>query len=41
MARPRTPKAKAEITGHADKQKTKFESRNEPQISDGIGEPFA
>ena len=40
MARPRTPKAKAEITGHAAKQKTKFESRNEPKIAEGVGDPF-
>jgi len=40
MARPRTPKAKAEITGHADKQKTKFEGRNEPTVADNVGEPF-
>lgn len=40
MARPRTPKAKAAITGHADKQKTKFEARNEPTVADSVGEPF-
>jgi len=40
MARPRTPKAKAEITGYADKQKTKFESRNEPTVADNVGDPF-
>ena len=40
MARPRTPKAKAEITGHADKQKTKFQNRDEPTVEDGVGEPF-
>ncbi|MGY6251630.1 hypothetical protein ACXIUS_29580 [Bosea thiooxidans] len=40
MARPRTPKAKAKLTGHADKQRTKFEGRNEPDISDDVGEPF-
>jgi hypothetical protein len=40
MARPRTPKAKAEITGHASKQKTKFEARNEPTVADSVGEPF-
>lgn len=40
MARPRTPKAKAKITGHADKQKTKFESRKEPEVAESVGEPF-
>src|SRR4051812_19137080 len=38
MARPRTPKAKAKVTGHADKQKTKFEGRNEPLVEDDLGE---
>lgn len=41
MARPRTPKAKAEITGQAYKRKTKFEGRNEPEVADDVGEPFA
>lgn len=40
MARPRTPKAKAELLGHADKKKTKFAGRNEPHVADEIGEPF-
>lgn len=40
MARPRTPKAKAEITGYADKKKTKFENRNEPAVDESVGEPF-
>ncbi|MCV9965731.1 hypothetical protein OIU34_28065 [Pararhizobium sp. BT-229] len=40
MARPRTPKAKAEITGHAYKDKTKFEARNEPTVIETVGEPF-
>ncbi|PDT79969.1 hypothetical protein [Sinorhizobium sp. BJ1] len=40
MARPRTPKAKAKITGHADKQKTKFEERHEPDVAETVGEPF-
>jgi len=40
MARARTPKAKAELLGHADKQKTKFKGRHEPLVADGIGEPF-
>ncbi|MBY3263861.1 hypothetical protein HFO15_19745 [Rhizobium laguerreae] len=38
MARPRTPKAKAEITGHADKQKTKFKGRNEPTVDETLGD---
>ncbi|MDW9761630.1 hypothetical protein GOB02_18915 [Sinorhizobium meliloti] len=38
MARPRTPKAKAEITGYADKQKTKFKGRNEPFVADDLGD---
>lgn len=37
MARPRTPKAKAMITGHALTQKRKFEGRNEPQIDEALG----
>lgn len=40
MARPRTPKAKAEVIGQADKQKTKFNKRKEPVVNDDIGEPF-
>lgn len=39
MARPRTPKAKAEITGQAYKRKTKFDGRNEPDVADDVGEP--
>lgn len=40
MARPRTPKAKADITGQAEKRKKKFEERAEPVVSEDIGEPF-
>jgi hypothetical protein len=40
MARPRTPKAKAVITGHAAKEKTKFEDRHEPAVTDAVGDPF-
>lgn len=39
MARPRTPKAKAIITGQAAVRRKKFEARNEPVVSDGLGEP--
>jgi len=40
MARARTPKAKAAITGQAEKQKAKFDGRREPKVDDGVGEPF-
>ncbi|MBB3972770.1 hypothetical protein [Hansschlegelia beijingensis] len=39
MPRPRTPKAKAEITGYADKKRTKFENRVEPTVDEDIGSP--
>lgn len=39
MARPRTPKARAVITGHAEKQKAKFSRRHEPLVRDPIGDP--
>ncbi len=38
MARPRTPKAKADITGQSYKRKTKFEDRHEPVVNDGLGD---
>ncbi|UHS61041.1 hypothetical protein HRR99_05695 [Agrobacterium vaccinii] len=40
MARPRTPKAKAAVTGQSSVRKTKFEARAEPVIEGDIGEPF-
>lgn len=40
MARPRTPKAKATVTGQAAVRRKKFEGRNEPNVTDGAGEPF-
>lgn len=40
MARPRTPKAKAIVTGQSEKKRTKFEERLEPQVDEGVGEPF-
>ena len=39
MARPRTPKAKASVTGQADKKRTRYDARNEPKITDPIGDP--
>lgn len=39
MARPRTPKAKAAVTGQAVKQKTKFDGRKEPKVDAPVGEP--
>jgi broad specificity phosphatase PhoE len=40
MARPRTPKAKATITGQAAVRRKKFEERTEPKVAEGVGEPF-
>lgn len=40
MARPRTPKAKAKITGQDVVRRKKFEAREEPKISADVGEPF-
>lgn len=39
MARPRTPKAKAVVTGQAAVRRKKFEERNEPVVSDELGDP--
>ncbi|PKA40442.1 hypothetical protein CWR43_28095 [Rhizobium sullae] len=39
MARPRTPKAKATVTGADKKNKGRFEPRNEPTVADGLGDP--
>jgi hypothetical protein len=41
MARPRTPKAKAAVTGQATVRRKKFEERVEPTVSDDLGEPPA
>lgn len=40
MARPRTPQAKAKVTGEAKKHKARFEDRATPSVADPIGEPF-
>lgn len=40
MARPRTPKAKAAATGADQKNKGRFDGRNEPHVAEGVGEPF-
>jgi hypothetical protein len=39
MARPRTPKAKAKVTGQAAVRKKKFEERHEPVVNDELGPP--
>lgn len=39
MARPRTPKAKAEATGRTKRDPARFEGRNEPEGLDDIGNP--
>lgn len=39
MARPRTPKAKAKVIGQDEKRRTKFEARQDPVVSEGVGEP--
>ncbi|MDK4727459.1 hypothetical protein [Rhizobium phaseoli] len=39
MARPRTPKAKAKVTGQASVRRKKFEERNEPTVADELGDP--
>lgn len=41
MARPRTPKAKAAVTGQATVRRKKFEERTEPAIADDLGNPPA
>lgn len=40
MARPRTPKAKARATGAAVAHRKTHEARNEPVVTEAIGEPF-
>lgn len=39
MPRPRTPKAKAAVTGQDAKNKGRFAGRGEPVIEDGVGAP--
>ncbi|TIN83112.1 hypothetical protein [Mesorhizobium sp.] len=39
MARPRTPKAKAKVTGQAAVRRKKFAERAEPTVEEGVGEP--
>lgn len=41
MAKPRTPAAKAKVTGADVKHKDRFADRVEPVVLEGIGEPFA
>lgn len=41
MARPRTPKAKAAVTGADKKNKGRFDDRTEPAIADDLGNPPA
>lgn len=40
MARPRTPKLKAKVTGQDVKRKTKFDGRNEPRADGPLGDPY-
>lgn len=40
MPMPRTPKAKAAVTGQAAVRRKKFEERHEPVVSDSVGDPF-
>lgn len=39
MARPRTPKAKAEVTGRTKRDPKRFEERAEPRVSQLLGDP--
>lgn len=39
MPRPRTPKAKAAVTGRDKHDKARFEGRNEPSVPGDIGDP--
>jgi hypothetical protein len=41
MPRPRTPKAKAKATGRDKRDPARFDTRNEPVVTEGVGEPFA
>jgi hypothetical protein len=40
MARPRTPKAKAAVTGRDQHDKARFSDRAEPTVDANLGEPF-
>lgn len=40
MARPRTPKTKAAVTGADKKNKGRFEARAEPAASGDVGDPY-
>lgn len=40
MARPRTPKKKAEVEARDKKDPQRFKDRVEPVVSEGVGEPF-
>jgi hypothetical protein len=40
MARPRTPKAKAKVTGQSAVRRKKFDERVEPKVAGDVGEPF-
>lgn len=39
MPRPRTPRSKAAVIGADKKNKGRFEARNEPLVSDDLGDP--
>lgn len=39
MARPRTPRAKAAVTGRDKHDKARFEGRNEPDVNEELGPP--
>ena len=39
MPRPRTPKAKARVTGRDQVNPGRFDGRNEPVVADPVGEP--
>jgi len=41
MPRPRTPKAKAEVSGAAAKNAARFKDRKAPKSSRALGEPYA
>lgn len=41
MARPRTPKAKAAVTGRDQHDSKRFKNRKEPVVNDDIGKPPA
>lgn len=40
MPRPRTPSAKAAVTGADQKNKGRFKDRHEPVVETAVGEPF-